>query len=407
MASMFFAHALSRPEVKKDWKIIGLVGIGHAGSHFSHLLLPLMFPIFSQVFGLGYAQLGLSVSVFFVISGIGQALSGFFVDRFGAVPVLLAALGCLVLGCLVASQVNGLGGLVLTAVLLGLGNCAFHPIDFSILNHHISNERMGYAYSTHGLAGNLGWAIAPVFMLTASHLLGWRWAYVLASLVFLALFFLIAKYRHELAVQPAQPSSTTASPPLSFLREAVIWWCFAFFMFSTMTLAVVQSFSVSIMQHMHQVSLLDANSALTGYMLFAAAGMLVGGVVASRWPDASDRVVAACMAAGAVLIFVSGTGVLGAWGSMAILALTGLAIGIGGPSRDLLIRQSTPKGATGRVYGTVYSGLDVGFAIAPLVFGLLMDRGWYGQTLMLAALTLLISIGFALGVGQKLRQAAP
>ena len=118
MASMFFAHALSRPEVKKDWKIIGLVGVGHAGSHFSHLLLPLMFPIFSQVFGLGYAQLGLSVSVFFVISGIGQALSGFFVDRFGAVPVLLAALGCLVLGCLVASQVNGLGGLVLTAVLL-------------------------------------------------------------------------------------------------------------------------------------------------------------------------------------------------------------------------------------------------------------------------------------------------
>jgi MFS family permease len=407
MVIMFFAHALSRPEVRKDWKIIGLVGIGHAGSHFSHLLLPLMFPIFSQVFGLGYAQLGLSVSVFFVVSGIGQALSGFLVDRLGAMPVLLAALGCLVFGCLLASQVNGLGGLVLTAVFLGLGNCAFHPIDFSILNHHVSNERMGYAYSTHGLAGNLGWAVAPVFMLTATHLVGWRWAYGLAALVFLALLLLIAQYRHELAVQPAKSTRSKASPPLSFLRETVIWWCFAFFMFSTMTLAVVQSFSVSIMQHMHQVSLLDANSALTGYMLFAALGMLLGGVVASRWPDFSDRVVAVCMAAGAVLIFLSGTGVMGAFGSMAILALTGLAIGIGGPSRDLLIRQSTPKGATGRVYGTVYSGLDVGFAIAPLVFGLLMDRAWYGQTLMLAALTLLISIGFALGVGQRVRLSSP
>ena len=67
----------------------------------------------------------------------------------------------------------------------------------------------------------------------------------------------------------------------------------------------------------------------------------------------------------------------------------------------MLIKRASPPGATGRVYGTVYSGLDVGFAIAPVLFGLFMDRGWYAATLAGAALTLLVSVAVALGVGRR------
>jgi MFS family permease len=67
----------------------------------------------------------------------------------------------------------------------------------------------------------------------------------------------------------------------------------------------------------------------------------------------------------------------------------------------MMIKKATPKGATGRVYGLVYSGLDVGFAISPVVFGVFMDRGWYGATLLGAALVLLASVVAALGVGQR------
>ncbi len=76
----------------------------------------------------------------------------------------------------------------------------------------------------------------------------------------------------------------------------------------------------------------------------------------------SDRVVAVSMSAGAVLLLLCATGWLGGTGTMVALAVTGFAVGIGGPSRDMMIKKATPKGATGRVYGTVYSGLDVGFA---------------------------------------------
>jgi MFS family permease len=69
----------------------------------------------------------------------------------------------------------------------------------------------------------------------------------------------------------------------------------------------------------------------------------------------------------------------------------GFASGIAGPSRDLLVKKSTPENATGRVYGVVYSGLDIGQAIAPLIFGSLMDHQqytgvWLGLVLMQAVL---------------------
>ena len=66
-----------------------------------------------------------------------------------------------------------------------------------------------------------------------------------------------------------------------------------------------------------------------------------------------------------------------------------------------MIKKATPKGATGRVYGTVYSGLDTGFAISPLFFGVLMDQGWYAATLAGAGLVLLVSVYAAVGVGRR------
>jgi MFS family permease len=111
------------------------------------------------------------------------------------------------------------------------------------------------------------------------------------------------------------------------------------------------------------------------------------------------------MTVAAFLMALCGTGWLGANVTMVILAATGLAIGVGGPSRDMMIKKATPKGATGRVYGMVYSGLDVGFAMSPVIFGVFMDRGWYGATLLGSALILLMSVGVALGVGRRTVQS--
>jgi predicted MFS family arabinose efflux permease len=145
---------------------------------------------------------------------------------------------------------------------------------------------------------------------------------------------------------------------------------------------------------------------LSAYSLCAAAGMLAGGFVAARTLH-SDKVVASCMAAATGCLLLCASAVLDATGTMAVLATTGFAIGIGGPSRDMMIKRATPAGATGRVYGMVYSGLDVGFAIAPVAFGMLMDRGLYSLTFFAAAMLMLLSALVALGVGRRIGPPAP
>ena len=84
--------AAVEPPIATDLRTIGLVGLAHATSHFFQLLMPLLFPWLAKDFALSYAQLGSVVSVFFVVSAIGQALAGFLVDRVGARPVLFGAL---------------------------------------------------------------------------------------------------------------------------------------------------------------------------------------------------------------------------------------------------------------------------------------------------------------------------
>jgi len=397
------ASTLSMPAVplRQDAQVIGLVGLAHAASHFGHLLLPPLFPVFMTEFALSYSQLGALMSVFFVVSGLGQASSGFVVDKVGARPILFAALGLFVLASALASMVTGYTGLLAVAALAGLANATFHPVDFTILNQRVSAPRLGHAFSMHGLTGNLGWAAAPVFFATISSLSHWRMAYLAAAGLYLAVLALLFVNRDKLSTQVApRHADAPLEHSMAFMKLPVVWWCFAFFLLSTMTLAVVQSFSVSILQAMHGISFEAATLTLTAYMLFGALGMLVGGFVAARSRH-SDRVVASCMATAAVLLALCGSGFFGATMTMVVLATTGFAIGIGGPSRDMMIKKATPKGATGRVYGLVYSGLDTGFAISPLLFGVLMDRGWYGTTLLGAAVVLLLSVVAALGVGRR------
>lgn len=406
---MSHAPAIDSPVPQAPWRedaaVIGLVGLAHATSHFSHLLLAPLFPVFMRDFGLSFADVGLLMSVFFIVSGTGQALSGFVVDRIGARPVLFAAITLFLLASLVASQATAYGGLLAVAVLAGLGNAPFHPADFTILNQRVSPQRLGHGFSVHGLTGNLGWALAPAFLVGISALADWRVAYLSAAVLYACVLAVLWWQRDRLRTTVVvRAEGATRASDLAYLKLPVVWWCFAFFLLSTMTLAVIQSFVPSILDKVHGVDITTATLTVSAYMVCGAVGMAVGGFVAHSGAR-TDAVIAWAMTGGAALLMLAATGALGATWTPVVLAATGFAVGVAGPSRDMLIKRATPKGATGRVYGTVYSGLDVGFAIAPLVFGWLMDHGWYATTLAGAGVTLLLGVGAALAVGQRTRAA--
>jgi MFS family permease len=382
------------PSLRQDISVISLIGLCHSSSHFSHVLLPLMFPVFTAELGLGYAELGGLMSAFFAVSFVGQMSSGFVVDRLGPRPVLLFALSLMALACWVISQAAGLPQLMIGAMMLGLGNSVFHPVDFSVLNQQVSPARLGYAFSTHNVTGTLGWAVAPVFMVGLGSAFDWHVAYIGAACVYLAIALICIWQRHLLDIDSTPASQAQAAKPKLqtswLLRQPAIGWSFLFLFFATMTLSVIQSFAVSILQKMHGLSFAMANLTLTAYLVTAAIGIFVGGFIAVKFPSRSDKVVSICMVSGAVWLGLCATGWLGPVFSPIALVLTAFTVSMGSPSRDLMIKRATPAGATGRVYGLVYSGLDVGSATSPLFFGWFMDHGLYGATLGGAALVLLL-----------------
>ncbi len=413
MSAVLTPPAASAPGARSDYTVIGLVGLAHGTSHFFHLLLPPLFSVFIREFGLNYSQLGLLVTLFFVISGVGQALAGFLVDRVGARPVLFTALVCFVAAALAAAGAQGYGGLMLAAALAGLGNAPFHPADFTILNKRVSQPRLGHAFSVHGITGNLGWALAPVFLIGLGELGGsWRLAYLCAALVPLAVLVLLVVHRGAIDDRRgawAHDAPAAASVPvehaLAFLKLPAVWLCFSFFFWTTAALSAIQSFAGPALARMYGLPLSATAFVVTGYMLCGAAGMVAGGFVVAR-VKALERTIAVAMAAAAALLLLVASGVLPALLAGGAAALAGFGTGLAGPSRDMLIKRAAPPGATGRVYGTVYSGLDVGFALAAPVFGALLDGGRPHAVFWGSALALVLGVASAALVGWRVRALA-
>ena len=134
------------PAASRDLETISVVGFVHGVSHFFHLLLPPLFPWLMPEFGLSFTGIGTTMTVFFVVSGVGQAMAGFLIDRFGAARVLGGGITCFALAGIVLHFATGYPMLILVAALAGLGNSVFHPADFTVLNRHVSQARLGHAF---------------------------------------------------------------------------------------------------------------------------------------------------------------------------------------------------------------------------------------------------------------------
>ncbi len=139
------------------------------------------------------------------------------------------------------------------------------------------------------------------------------------------------------------------------------------------------------------------------FLLAAAVGILVGGFVAKRHQQ--DRIIAVSLAVAVVFALVLARVIIPAWAVLPAMARIGFFTGIAGPSRDLLVRRAATarfgKAAYGRIYGFVYSGLDSGLAISPLVFGHYMGAQRFAAVLVGVALFQAFAVLTALGVGRS------
>ena len=391
------ANAVAPASLREDASVIGLVGLAHMISHYSQLLLAPLFPWLKEAFNASYTQLGFLMTVFFAVSCAVQATSGFLVDRYGPRPILFGGLSLLGVAAFGFALSPSYGVMAMFSIVSGVGNGVFHPVDYTLLNRKVSTSRLGHAYSFHGVTGSLGWALAPAMLVPLAIAFSWRAALMGAGTLAFAVLAVLWFHRERLALPVHAPRqsrgaavSSAAEGSFDFLRVPAVWMCFAFFFFYAVVLSVIQAFAPEAARQLHGVPVAVAAMCLTVYMVCSAGGMVLGGFLAAN-PERCERVVGIGFGIAAGIALVIGLAAVPALAVPALFGAMGFASGIAGPSRDLLVKRSTPENASGRVYGVVYSGLDIGQAVAPLAFGALMDHRqyqgvWLGLVLMQAVL---------------------
>ncbi|HYG90141.1 MAG TPA: MFS transporter [Azospirillum sp.] len=396
----------TRAALGRDILVMALVGIAHFSSHFFQLALAPLFPHLRDAFDVSYATLGSVATTFYLASGICQAFAGILVDRYGARPMLLGGIATMATCIGLSGVVSEFWMLYPLAVLAGIGNSVFHPADFSLLSSQVSKPRLGRAYGVHAFSGTAGYAVAPLLIGGIAAAFDWRTALIAAGLLGWGVVVLLVRFGHELAGDVVPVQRTEAALPISYARliaTPAIMMGFTYFLLTAAAGIGFQTFSTASLVELYGVPLNVAVSALTAYLGASAAGILLGGVLADR-TDRYALVATLGLGTCATLMLVVASGWLSFAAVIAAVAMAGLAQGITAPSRDILIKGVTPKGATGKVFGFVYSGLDAGSTLAPVMFGFLLDH--HATTLVFAVIGALFAAAILSVLSVARREAA-
>jgi len=396
--------------LRREAAVLGLVGSGHFFSHFYMLVLPPLFPLLKAEMGLSYTALGGLVTAFAAASGAAQYPMGVLVDRFGARWLLIGGLATLTVGIGLMALAPGYWSLLALAFLAGLGNSVFHPADYTVLGATVRPQVLGRAFATHTFTGHVGWALAPLVMAGLAEALGWRGAVAAVSTGGAAVVAAMLIWRGRLMGGGAhghaagqKPTGGTAGLGLLVLPPILLM--FVFFVMIAAIQVGVQSFTPTALVDGFGTPLVEANAALTAFLATSAVGVLAGGVLADRLRRFDLIATVGYLVGGAMLCLVAATAMPIVLLGLA-MAVAGFANGMIAPSRDLMVRAIAPPGTTGKVFGFVSTGLDVGGALAPLAFGWLIDHGAPLAVFVLAAGMMAVAIAAALAAS-RLHAAQP
>ena len=356
-------------------RIVGAVSAAHFVSHYYILLLAPLLPFVRAEYGVSYTEIGVALAAFNVVSTVLQTPVGFLVDWLGARILLIAGLAIGAVAFTVAGLVDSFWVMVAMFALAGVGNTVYHPADYAILSHRVPADRIGQAFSVHTFAGMLGSAVTPASVLLMQSLWGWRGAFLGAAVFWLFVALVLIAVRDPAPTAPPRKTARSGDrPDWHVLLSAPILLNLFFFVLLAMLSGGIYNYSVVAFGALYGTPVSIANAALTGNLLLTAIGVLIGGVLASR-TRRHGLVAASGLAAATAFMLLLAEVDLPTAALIAAMSLAGFFSGIIMPSRDMIVREVTPPGSFGKVFGFVTTGFNIGGIVAPLVFGAIMDHG--------------------------------
>ncbi|HYD07404.1 MAG TPA: MFS transporter [Reyranella sp.] len=382
---------------QRDAKVIGIVAVAHFVSHVYIMLLPPIFLLVKDHFDASYAEIALALTAYNVMSALLQTPAGFLVDRIGARIMLTLGLILSGIAICISALLPGYWSFLIGYALLGIANTVYHPADYSILSATVDGKRMGKAFSVHTFAGYLGSGVTPALVIAAVALWGWNGGFLFAAVLSFAAAILLMVTGSVLPRAPRKTATTAGARTgdtkvgLDLLLSGPILRNLLFFFCLAMANGGIQTFAVVSLGAIHGTSAEVANIGLSGFLLFSAAGVLLGGLIADRTAH-HERVAAVGFACTSTMVVLMGWVAMPATVLIFVMSLGGLLNGMIQPSRDMMVRAVTPPGSFGKVFGFVTTGFNLGGMVAPLVYAWLMDHGQPRLIYVIVVLFILLAL---------------
>lgn len=268
--------------------LLVVLGLTHLLNDMMQSLIPATYPILKEVYALDFVQIGMITLTFQIAGAMLQPMIGFLTDRYPAPysPVfgMMFTLSGLVS---LAYAVNYLMILVSVA-LIGIGSSIFHP-EATRMARYAAGGRQGLAQGILQVGGQVGGALGPVF--AALIIVPWgqpslAW-FAVSALLAMALLTWIGSKQRQISAQYAEMrarnkkgfESTRHAPRTIGISLVVL----TLLMFTKNTYGEsFRSFYTFYLIERFGLSIPSAQMMLFIFLLAAAVGVLIGGIVGDR-----------------------------------------------------------------------------------------------------------------------------
>jgi MFS family permease len=382
---------------RNDRSIVGLVSLAHAMVHTYELSIPILIPIWLEIFPVTDSVIGAVVAAGYALFGLGALPGGVLSDRIGSRRLIAACLFAMAGSFLLLSVAPSVAVIGVALVCWGAGASVYHPSGLSLISTGVENR--GDAFGYHGIAGNLGIALGPLAVTLLLLVADWRTVTALLAIPAVAAGLVATRVRFDehAATETDGDGEDTAetdgddsksdmgvSSLDEFLAESKTLLVgpfvavFVVMMLSGLYYRGVLTFLPDLLSAFPSFSPIEFAGrelrpyryAYSGLLLVGVLGQYTGGKLTARMP--TERALTGAFAGLAVItvVFLPAADA-GLVPLLAVGALLGFALFVVQPLYQATVAAYTPPGPRGLSYGYTYLGVfgvgALGAAIAGTV----------------------------------------
>jgi FSR family fosmidomycin resistance protein-like MFS transporter len=278
--------AASQHATTTAFSVLAAISFCHMLNDMMQSLLPAIYPILKDNYGLSFGEIGLLTLTFQVTASLLQPLIGLFTDKRPQPYSLAAGMAFSFVGLLLLSRAASYPVLLIAAAFVGTGSAVLHP-ESSRVARMAAGGRPGLAQSLFQVGGNVGASVGPLFAAVivlryGQHSVGW---FALAAVVAMGLLFGVGRWyaSHGMARMRAQSPRDRASPLSRGRIGAALAVLVALMLSKFVYSASITSYYTFYLIDRFDLSVRAAQLYLFVYLVAVALGTLVGGSLGDRF----------------------------------------------------------------------------------------------------------------------------